>query len=43
MNRPVKDVAHSVRQRLQNVARQANRLFQEVLAHDANREVIPRL
>lgn len=41
--RPVKDVAASVRQRLQNIARSANRPFQEVLQYFAMERFLYRL
>lgn len=41
--RPVKDVAASVRQRLQNVARETNRPFQEVLQYFAMERFLYRL
>jgi hypothetical protein len=43
MTRPVKDVAASVRQRLQNTARQTNRPFQEVLGYYAMERFLYRL
>jgi hypothetical protein len=43
MKKPVKDVAASVRQRLQNVAKKTNRPFQEVLDYFAMERVLYRL
>ncbi len=43
MRKPVKDVAASVRQRLQNVARKTNRPFQEVLEYFAMERFLYRL
>ncbi len=43
MKKPVKDVAASVRQRLQNVAKKANRPFQEVLEYYAMERLLYRL
>ena len=43
MNKPVKDVAASVRQRLQNVAKKTNRPFQEVLEYFAMERFLYRL
>src|SRR5262249_39680971 len=43
MTRPVKDVAASVRQRLQNTARETSRLFQEVLGDYAMERFLYRL
>ena len=43
MTRPVKNVAASVRQRLQNAARKMNRPFQEVLAYYAMERFLYRL
>lgn len=43
MKKPVKDVAASVRQRLQNVAKKTNRPFQEVLEYFAMERFLYRL
>ena len=43
MRKPVKDVAASVRQRLQSVAKKANRPFQEVLEYFAMERFLYRL
>jgi hypothetical protein len=43
VNRPIKDVAASVRQRLQNAARKANRPFQELLTYYAMERFLYRL
>jgi hypothetical protein len=43
MKKPVKDVAASVRQRLQNVAKKSNRPFQEVLEYFAMERFLYRL
>ncbi len=43
MKKPVKDVAASVRQRLQNVAKRSNRPFQEVLEYFAIERFLYRL
>jgi hypothetical protein len=43
VTRPVKDVAASVRQRLQNTARKTNRPFQEVLGYCAMERFLYRL
>jgi hypothetical protein len=43
VNKPVKDVAASIRQRLQNVAKKANRPFQEVLEYFAMERFLYRL
>ncbi len=43
MKKPVKDVAASVRQRLQNVARKTNRPFQEILEYFAMERFLYRL
>ena len=43
MKKEVKDVAASVRQRLQNVAKKANRPFQEVLEYFAMERFLYRL
>jgi hypothetical protein len=43
VKKPVKDVAASVRQRLQNVAKKANRPFQEVLEYYAMERLLYRL
>lgn len=43
MKKPVKDVAASVRQRLQNVAKKTNRPFQEVLEYFAMERLLYRL
>jgi hypothetical protein len=43
MKKPVKDVAASIRQRLQNVAKKTNRPFQEVLEYYAMERLLYRL
>ena len=43
MKKPVKDMAASIRQRLQNVAKKTNRPFQEVLEYFAMERFLYRL